>query len=102
MVIYSQDNMRLQRSKYISVGNLQQDFDQKLDEKYKEPLDLKYCLPQEIDMKMKKFLLFKGQFLAKLVHMKNLGQSTVTMMKISKWVDDNIDILVNDKNMSYV
>ena len=96
MVIYSKENMRLQRSKYISVGNIQNDTDQILDAKYIEPLDLKYCLPQEINKKMQKFLLFKGQFLAKLIHMKNFGQRCILMMRISKWIEDNIDELVKD------
>ena len=46
LVIYSKENMRLQRSQYIGAHYIK-DEDQKLDENYIEPLELRYCLPHD-------------------------------------------------------
>ena len=51
IAIYSKENVRLQRSQYISVANTNIESDE-IEGKYLEPIDLKYCLPQEVNKKM--------------------------------------------------
>lgn len=58
-----------------------------------ERLNLRYCMPIEVNKKRQKFLVFKGAFLAKMLTMKLAGQKQVLMEKFVKWIEENSDDL---------
>ena len=108
--------MSLQRSKYIVVENnlerLKMEFKDQIGkpkdstkkrsrtQSLSEGLNLRYCLPEEVNRKRQKYLIFKGQFLAKIQHIRSLGQSVQSLAKIYGYIDRNIDQLFEETNRS--
>lgn len=53
----------------------------------------KFCREKEITDQRKQFVLFKAQFLIKLINMRYSGSKLCMNRKANEWIEDNIDSL---------
>ena len=54
-------------------------------------MKFKYCLTDEVIKNRKKIFMFKLQYLAKLMHLKQLGQKDELMNRLNEWLYENLE-----------
>ena len=105
-------SMNLQRSKYLviqdDIDQIQKDLDRTGTSTYNidttkhyyssnnDKVNLCYMLPTKVNQKRRRFLMFKGHFMAQMNSLKSNGQKIQTTGKIESWIESNIDALYED------